>query len=153
MNVARRLPCLLTVAAVLMLVISTVAAASDATLRVAVNGWSKRIGLDARAVTSDAKRRLPLRLTVDATRFHRDALRARTVIGSQKPGTSKGRRARRLGLAAFADFARAGDEWAASARARIGHRRATSIASAAAAARDAHTGNLLLVAAGKLLRR
>lgn len=153
MTVGRRLPYTFVLAVGALLVASTTAAASDATLRVAVNDWSKRIGADAQAVTRDAKQHLPLRLTIDATRFHRDALRARTVIANRKAGTSKGRRAHRLALTAFAYFARAGSEWAASGNAHIHHQRARSMADAAAGARDAHTGNQLLIAVGKLLRR
>jgi hypothetical protein len=135
------------------LISTRTAAASDATLRVAVDNWSKRIGADAQAVTRDAKQRLRFRLAIDAMRFHRDALRARTLISTRKPGSSRGRRARHFALAAFADFARAGSAWAASGRAHVNHQAARSIADAAAGARDAHTGNLLLLAAGKLLRR
>jgi hypothetical protein len=133
------------------LVTSTSAAASDSTVRVAVNTWSKRIAVDARAVTANAK--LPRRLTADAIRFRRDALRARTVIAGKTPSTSRGRRDRRLALAAFADFARAGGEWAASGRARIHHQLGSSIAAAQAGVRDARAGNRLLVTAGTLLRQ
>lgn len=128
----------------------TAAAARDSTVRVAVNTWSKRIAVDAQAVTRDAK--LPGRLAVDATRFHRDALRAQAALTARKPSTARGRRARRFALAAFADFARAGSEWAASAHARLDHDRARALAAAQAGARAAHAGNLLLISAGKLLR-
>lgn len=92
-------------------------------------------------------------MTADAIHFHKDALRAGTVIASRTPSTAKGRKARRLALGAFVHFARAGSEWAASGRARLHHHRADAIANAQAGARDAHAGNVLLVAAGKLLRR
>jgi hypothetical protein len=140
-----------TIGVVVLLLTGTSAAASDSTLRVAVNTWSKRIAVDARAITGDAK--LPRRLTADAIRFRRDALRARAVIASKAPSPAKGRRARRLALTAFADFARAGSEWAASGRARIHHQHASSIAHARTGARDARAGDLLLVTAGALLRR
>jgi hypothetical protein len=139
------------VGVVVLLVTSTTAAASDSTVRLAVNTWSKRISVDARAVTADAK--LPRRLTADAIRFQRDALRARAVIASKAPSTSTGRRARRLALTAFADFARAGSEWAASGRGRAHQQLASSITNARAGAHDARTGNLLLVNAGTLLRK
>jgi hypothetical protein len=142
----------LIVVAVGLLGASTTATASDATLRVAVNSWSKRIGADAQTVGRDARQRLPLRLAADATRFHQDALRARTVIATRKSDTPRGSRARHLALTAFADFARAGSDWAASARAHINHQPARSVADAAAGAHNAHIGNRLLVAAGKLLR-
>jgi hypothetical protein len=141
----------ITIGVVVLLLTSTSAAASDSTVRVAVNTWSKRITVDARAVTGDAK--LPRLLAADAIRFRRDARRARAVIASKTPTTAKGRRARRLALAAFADFAQAGSEWAASGRARIHHQLASSIAHARTGARDARAGNLLLVTAGALLRR
>lgn len=139
------------IALALLAATSTPATASDATLRVAVNGWSKRIAVDARAVTRDAK--LPGPLSVDATRFRRDALRAHAAVAARKPGSAQGRRARRFALAAFADFAQAGTDWAASARARLGHDHTGALAAAQAGTRAANTGNLLLVAAGKLLRR
>jgi hypothetical protein len=138
------------VGTVVLLVASTSAAASDSTVRVAVNTWSKRIAVDARAVTADAK--LPRRLTADAIGFQRDALRARAVIARKTASTSRGRRARRLALAAFADFARAGREWAASGRARIHHQIASSIADARSGASAARAGNRLIVTAGTLLR-
>ena len=139
------------IAAVVVLVASTSAAASDSTVLVAVDAWSKRIAVDARAVTGDAK--LPRRLTADAIRFQRDALHARAVIARKTPSTSKGRRARRLALTAFADFARAGSEWAASGRARLHHGLASSMTNARAGAQDARAGNRLLVTAGTLLRQ
>jgi hypothetical protein len=146
-----RLRIAFTIGVVVLLVTSTSAAASDSTVRAAVNTWSTRIATDARAVTGDAK--LPRRLTLDAIRFRRDALRARAVIAKKAPSTTTGRRARRLALTAFADFARAGSAWAASGRARIHNQLASSIADARTGAHDARAGNLLLVTAGKLLRK
>jgi hypothetical protein len=128
------------------------AAASDASLRTALNTWSKKIGVDAHSVSLAAQRRHPRRMTYSANRFHHDAVRARAAIAAQRPTSAKGRRARRLALTAFADYARAGSEWAMSGRSRLNHRRASSIMSARAGARDAGAGNRLLITAGKLLR-
>ena len=128
------------------------AAASDASLRSTLNTWSKKLGADAHSVSLAAQRRHPRRMTYGANRFHRDALRARTAIAAQKPTTAKGRQARRLALTAFAQYARAGSEWAASGRSRLSHQHAISIRNAHAGAHDAAAGNRLLIAAGKLLR-
>ena len=91
-------------------------------------------------------------MTSSANRFQRDALHARTAVAAQHPSTSDGRQARRLALTAFADYALAGSNWAASGRARLAHQRAASIATARTGARYARTGNALLVTAGRLLR-
>lgn len=128
------------------------AAASDAGLRTTLSAWSKRIGADAHSVSLAAQRRHPRRMTYSANRFHRDALRARTAIAAQKPTTARGSQARGLALTAFADYARAGSEWAASGRGRLNHRRAISIKNAHAGAHDAAAGDRLLITAGKLLR-
>lgn len=138
---------------VLVLVAAASGSASDTTLRAALNGWSKKIGADARAITRDARLGLPSHMIVDAIRFRKGALQARAAVANQKPSTAKGSRARRLALAALSNFAAAGSDWAASGRARVDHQRASSIESAQAGTQHAHTGNLLLVAAGKLLRR
>jgi hypothetical protein len=147
-----RSPLLLVATVVLLLTLSAGAAASDATLRTTLNTWSKKIGADAHSVALAAQRRHPRRMSYSANRFHTDALHARAAVAGQKPSTAKGEQARQLALAAFADYALAGSKWAASGRARIAHRRAASIAYANAGANYAHTGNKLLVAAGKLLR-
>jgi hypothetical protein len=136
----------------LLLTLSASAAASDATLRTTLNGWSKKIGADSHSVALAAQRRHPRRMSSGANRFHTDALHARAAVSGQKPSTAKGAQARRLALAAFADYALAGSRWAASGHAHLAHRRAASIANANAGANYAHTGNKLLVAAGKLLR-
>jgi hypothetical protein len=128
------------------------AAASDASLRATLNSWSTRIGVDSHSVSLAAERRHPRRMTYSANRFHRDALRARAAIAAQKPTTPKGRKARRLALTAFDQYARAGSEWAASGRSRLGHQRANSIKHAQAGARDAAAGSRLLISAGELLR-
>jgi hypothetical protein len=88
----------------------------------------------------------------DATRFRRDALRARAAIAARRASTAKGTHARRLAMAAFSAYAVAGSRWAASGRARLAHHRVRAAALAAAGARYARRGNTLLVRAGKLLR-
>ena len=91
-------------------------------------------------------------MTSSANRFHRDALHARAAVAAQRTSTANGRKARKLALAAFADYATAGSKWAACGRARLAHKHAASIAAARAGARYARLGNALLVTAGKLLR-
>jgi hypothetical protein len=147
-----RLPLSLLAAVALVLAFSASAGANDATLRTTVNIWSKKIGADASSVSLAAQRHHPRRMTSSANRFHREAVHARAAIAAQRPSTAKGRRARELALKAFADYARAGSKWAASGRARLAHRQASSISLARAGARYARAGNTLLVSAGKLLR-
>ena len=142
---------LLLVAVVALLAFSASAGASDATLRTTLSIWSKKIGADANSVALAAQRRHPRRMTSSANRFHREALNARAAVAAQRPSTAKGRRARGLALTAFADYALAGTNWAASGRARLAHRQASSISLARAGGRYARTGNTLLVSAGKLL--
>jgi hypothetical protein len=146
-----RLPLSLLAAVALVLAFSASAGANDATLRTTVNTWSKKIGADAHSVALAAQRHHPRRMTSSANRFHREAVHARAAIAAQRPSSAKGRRARGLALKAFADYALAGSKWAASGRARLAHRRASSIALAAAGGRYARAGNSLLVSAGKLL--
>ncbi len=148
----RRSPRLLVATVALLLSLSAGAAASNATLRTTLSTWSKKVGADAHSVALAAQRRHPRRMSYSANRFHTDALHARAAVIGQKPSTAKGKRARRLALTAFADYALAGTKWAASGRARLAHQRAASIAYAKAGANYAHIGNKLLVAAGKLLR-
>ena len=90
-------------------------------------------------------------MTTAALRFRRDALLARTAISARPPSTLKGRRAKALALTAYTDYARAGAKWAASGRARVGHRLLLAGADARAAATYALAANRLLVTAGTLL--
>jgi hypothetical protein len=143
---------LLIAAAALLIALPAGAGANDATLRTTLNTWSKKISADAQSVALAAQRRHPRRMTYSANRFHRDGLHARAAVAAQHPSTPRGRRAGRLALTAFADYALAGIKWAASGRARLAHHRAASIAFANAGASYARTGNKLLVVAGKLLR-
>jgi len=128
------------------------AGASNATLRATLDTWSNRIGADARAVALAAQQRHPRRMTTSANRFHHDSLLAHAATAAQKPSTANGNRARRLALTAFNDYARAGNNWAASGRARLARRTAASIADAKTGANYAKAGNKLLVTAGALLR-
>jgi len=127
------------------------ATASNATLNTTLNRWSVTIGADARAVSTAAQQRHPRRMVAAALRFRQDALHARTAVGAQRPSNTRGFRAKRYALAAYADYAAAGSRWAASGRARLAHRTVAAAASARAGAALAQAGNRLLIAAGKLL--
>lgn len=145
---------LLTIAAMVasLLTLASTAGASNATLRSSVNSWSRTVGIDAHSVALAAHNRHPRRMTSSALRFRTDALRARSAIAHQRPSTTGGRRARKLALAAFADYAAAAQGWAATGRARLRGDRAVAGRSARIAAVSARAGNKLLVAAGKILR-
>jgi hypothetical protein len=145
---------LVTIAAMVasLLTLASTAGASNATLRASVNSWSRTVGADAHSVALAAQNRHPRRMTSSALRFRTDALRARTAVAHQRPSTTAGRQARKLALAAFADYALAAKGWAATGRARLRGQRAIAGRSARAAAISARAGNRLLVAAGKLLR-
>lgn len=136
----------------LLLALAASAGGSNATLRATLNTWSKKVGADAHSVALAAQRRHSVRMTSSgANRFHRDALRAWAAVAAQKPSTANGRQARQLALTGLADHARAGSKWAACGRARVAHHRAASIGYSKVGANYGHTGNKLLVAAGKLL--
>jgi hypothetical protein len=128
------------------------AGASNATLRTTINTWSKHVGADAHLVALAAQSHQPNRMISRANLFHSDALHARIAATNEKPTTIKGRQARQLALVAFADYALAGNDWAASGRARVANKHATSITYATAGAKYARAGDDLLVNAGKLLR-
>ena len=127
------------------------AKASDATLRARVDSWSKTIGVDARAVALAAANRHPRRMTTNAVHFRADALRAQTAIGAQRASTTRGWKARRLALAAFISYGRAGALWATSGRDRLAHKLTAAKTAARAAAAAAGKGNSLLLGATKLL--
>jgi len=129
----------------------TPATASDATLRTRIDAWSKTISVDARAVALAAANRHPRRMTTDAVRFRADALRAQTAIRAQRASTLRGSKARRLALAAFTSYARAGALWAVSGRDRLARKLAAATTAARAAATAARNGNSLLLGATKLL--
>ena len=129
----------------------TSAYASDATLRVTLNTWSRTIAIDAHSVALAARNRHPRRMIFSARRFHNDSLRARAAITRQHPSSASGRRARKLALAAYTNYNRAGTGWAASGRARLAHHTSAAKHAAVAAARAAHKGSTQLLAASKLL--
>jgi hypothetical protein len=85
--------------------IPATANANDRTLRAAVSKWSHRISLDARGISLSAARRHPRRMMRRAKEFRAEALRARRAVAAQRPSTRRGRRAKRLALAAFLDYA------------------------------------------------
>ena len=134
------------------LALSLSAGASNTSLRVSLDAWSRTIGTDAHVVSLAAKGRQPRRMTSSALRFRHDALRARAAIGTQHPSTANGQKARTLAVAAFADYALAGSHWASVGRARVRHQRATASRNARAATRFASAGNHVLVAVARLLR-
>ncbi len=135
----------------LALIVPGTADASDASLRSALGTWSHRIGLDARGIGLSAANRHPRRLTARALNFRADALRAGRALSSTSPSTARGRRAKKLALAAFHDYALVGRAWALAGRARLAHHRAAAAKDARLAAGYAKKGNGLLIAADKLL--
>ena len=136
----------------IVLVLPTGAAASNASLKRTLATWSQRIGADARGIGLSASRRHPRRMTTRARHFRLDARRARRALAAQRPSTSRGWRARRLAMAAFANYAAVGREWVLSGTARLHHRNALADRYALLAKRFATRGNRLLILAGRLLR-
>jgi len=114
--------------------------------------WSHRIALDARGIGLSASRRHPRRMTRRARHFRADALRALRALAPVRPSSVRGRRAKRLALAAFRDYAIAGRQWALSGQARLRRLRLAAVGHARLAERYARSGNRLLLASGKLLR-
>src|SRR5438874_7788605 len=127
------------------------ASAGDAALRASLAQWSQRIALDARGIGLSAARRHPRRMTRRARHFRLDALRARAALAAVRPSTARGRRAKRLALAAFYDYAIVGRQWALSGQARVRGLRAAAVGHARIAARYARRGSALLLAAKRLL--
>ena len=125
--------------------------ANDAGLRTTLALWSHRIAVDARGIGLSAARRHPRRMTLRARHFRLDALRAHKALEAVQPSSTRGRRAKRLALAAFYDYAIVGREWALSGRARVRGLRTAAVAHARIAARYARRGSALLIAAKKLL--
>src|SRR5204863_293348 len=81
--------------------------------------WSTRIALDAPGISLRAARRHPRRMTRRARHFRLDALRARNAIEAIRPSSDRGRRAKRLALAAFYDYSIVGRQWTLSGLARV----------------------------------
>jgi hypothetical protein len=137
---------------VVVLVVPGGARASDASLRSTLATWSHRIAADARGIGLSASRGHPRRMTSRARQFRLDALTAKRELSAQRPSTLRGRRARRLAVAAFGDFAVVGSQWALSGVARLHHRNALADRHARIATRYAAAGNHLFIAASRLLR-
>jgi hypothetical protein len=127
------------------------ASASDAALRSTLALWSHRISLDAQGIGLSAARRHPRRMTRRARHFRLDALRARKALAAVQPSSARGRRAKRLALAAFYDYAIVGRQWALSGQARVRGLRTVAVGHARIAARYARRGGALLLAAKRLL--
>src|SRR5205085_8926549 len=88
--------------------------ASDAGLRATLAPWSHRLAVDAQGIGLSAARRHPRRMIRRARHFRLDALRARKGLAAVQPSSARGRRAKRLALAAFYDYAIVGRQWALS---------------------------------------
>src|SRR5436305_1151432 len=86
-----------------------------------------------------------------ARHFRLDALRARKGLAAVQPSSARGRRAKRLALAAFYDYAIVGRQWALSGQARVRGLRVAAVGHARIAARYARRGSALLLAAKRLL--
>ena len=133
------------------LALPAAASASDAALRSTLALWSHRIVVDAQGIGLSAARRHPRRMIRRARHFRLDALRARNALAAVQPSSARGRRAKRLALAAFYDYAIVGRQWALSGQARVRGLRAAAVGHARIAARYARKGSALLLAAKRLL--
>jgi hypothetical protein len=107
--------------------------------------------VDAQGIGLSASRRHPRRMTLRARHFRLDALRARRALQAVQPSSARGRRAKRLALAAFYDYAIVGRQWALSGQARVQGLKTAAVAHARIAARYARRGGALLLAAKRLL--
>jgi hypothetical protein len=148
---ARVAPLALSFLAAVALSLPAAANAGDATLRTTLAQWSHRIALDAQGIGLSAARRHPRRMTRRARHFRLDALRARKALAAVQPSSARGRRAKRLAVAAFYDYAIVGRQWALSGQARVRGLRAAAVGHARIAARYARKGSALLLAAKRLL--
>lgn len=90
-------------------------------------------------------------MTLRARHFRLDALRARNALAAVRPSSDRGRRAKRLALAAFYDYAIVGRQWTLSGLARVRGLRAAAVGHATIAARYARRGSALLIAAKRLI--
>jgi hypothetical protein len=152
LSVGRQVLLFLSCLAAIALSVPTGADASDATLKAKVASWSQRIALDAHGIGLSASRRHPRRMMRRARHFRADSLRAMRALAPVRASSVRGRRAKRLAVAAFRDYAIVGREWALSGQARLRGLRLAAVGHARRAARFAISGSRLLVAAGKLLR-
>jgi hypothetical protein len=137
--------------AVLALSLPPGAPASNATLKAALGRWSDRITADAQGIGLSASRRHPRRMMHRAQHFRADALLAVRALAPVHPSTARGRRAKRMALTAFRDYAIVGRQWALSGQARLQGRKAVAVAHARVAAKYAARGSRLLRTAGKLV--
>jgi hypothetical protein len=140
------------VALALALLVPGLAHASDASFRGALGRWSHRISADARGIGLSAVNRHPRRMTARALHFRADALRAHRALSLVAVSSARGRRAKRLSLAAFRQYVLVGALWARAGRARVAHHPHAATKDARLGAAHATRGNALLIAAGKLLR-
>lgn len=129
------------------------AQSNDRTLKRAMARWSHTIALDARGISLSASRRHPRRMMRRAQTFRADAIRARRAIGTQRPSTARGRRAKGLALAAFRDYAVVGAQWALCGRERLRGHTKLALRHATVAERYATMGNRMIRSAGRLLPR
>ena len=137
--------------AAITLALPAAANANDVRLRTTLALWSHRIAVDAQGIGLSAARRHPRRMTLRARHFRLDALRARKALDSVQPSSAHGRRAKRLALAAFYDYAIVGRQWVLSGQARVHGLKTAAVAHARIAARYARRGGALLLAAKRLL--
>jgi hypothetical protein len=137
--------------AAIALALPAAANANDARLRTTLALWSHRIAVDAQGIGLSAARRHPRRMTLRARHFRLDALRARKALEAVQPSSARGRRAKRLALAAFYDYAIVGRQWALSGQARVRGLKTAAVAHARIATQYAKRGGALLLAAKRLL--
>jgi hypothetical protein len=136
---------------VLTLVVAPTGGASDATLKATLAGWSRQIATEARSLQDAARTGQPRLLASSARLFRADALHAGQALAKTDPSTNRGARARRLALAAFAQYGIVGRDWVLTGKARLRNRRTLALRYARLASLHAHRGNTLLLAAGALL--
>ena len=91
-------------------------------------------------------------MTHRAQHFRADALQARRATAAVRPSSARGRRAKRLALAAFLGYANVGRRWTLAGEARIHGKKKAAAYQAGIAQRLAKKANGLLVTAGGLLR-
>jgi hypothetical protein len=149
---SRSAPAVLTLLAALALLAPSAGHATDRTLKATLAKWSHVIAVDAHGIGLSAWRRHPRRMAARARHFRADALRARRAIAAQSPSTPRGRRGKRLALAAFGDYAAVGREWALSGQARVQRRTAAAVRHATSARRFSRKANRALNSASRLLR-
>ena len=126
--------------------------ASNRTLKTTFARWTHVIAVDAHGIDLSAFRRHPRRMVRRARHFRVDALHARTSIAAQRPSTARGRRGKRLAVAAFSYYAAVGRQWVLSGQARLQRRIRVAVSHATLARHLSVKGNRKLIAAGRALR-